>query len=105
MGHFQVGTVHHTGEGVGATTNSMMLDGTGGYVSMCESEAAGYLSWLPIMAKVVTHPPTTSPFPPPLPSPSPPQIKFIVDGQWVVDRRRPVVYTSSGNQNNVLVVV
>lgn len=32
------------------------------------------------------------------------QIKFIVDGVWKVDPTRPITYTKSGNENNVLLV-
>lgn len=32
------------------------------------------------------------------------QVKFIVDGVWKVDPTRPIMYTKSGNENNVLIV-
>lgn len=30
------------------------------------------------------------------------QVKFIVDGHWLVDPRREVVHSSQGQQNNLL---
>ncbi|GJP76895.1 hypothetical protein CLOP_g7342 [Closterium sp. NIES-67] len=32
------------------------------------------------------------------------EVKFIVDGNWKVDPRRPIIYTPSGHENNILVV-